>query len=252
MAELIPLAPSTLYIVAITRLGTSVEDEARALAASLGTVAYDQRLKLNAGVPVVVLSTPDAANAHACVAGLLARGHGATLCESSEIVASDAMQQVRRFRFDEDALVATEGAGARLPWHEITALVRAVHRTRTEASETVTQKRFAPARAVLTGGLVMNKKTTTTVTTRTADSEAVLYLFAAPGATPWLVAERHAHYDALGAAVTPHSTRNFELALAHIRERARGASFDDRLVTRRGPPDEIDLLAHLVARSLTG
>jgi hypothetical protein len=47
------------YVVAIMALGTTVEAEAQALAADLGTTAYEGRLKLVAGVPAIVLATTD-------------------------------------------------------------------------------------------------------------------------------------------------------------------------------------------------
>ena len=50
-----------MYVVAILELATSVEAEAAALAADLGSTAYEQRLHLVAGLPAVVLTTADPA-----------------------------------------------------------------------------------------------------------------------------------------------------------------------------------------------
>lgn len=241
---------ASVYLVAITKLASSVEDEARALAADLGGVPYDHRLKLAAGVPAIVLSTPDLEAARTCAQRISARGHGVYACSGEDVFAADDMVLLRKFEFAPDALVSLDGTGARLPWDDITALVRATHRTSTETTTTVTEKKFSASRAIATGGLMINKKTTTTTTTHASDSQAVLYIFGKRGTVPWLLREQHARYDALGDAVTLHSLENFQLVVAELRRRAPQAVFDERLMTRKAAQAaDIDVLAHVVARA---
>lgn len=218
------------YLVAITRLATPIEAEAKALAADLGGVPYDHRLKLAAGVPTIVLSTPDGDAANACATRVRARGNGVFICWSEDVLPA---QELKFFE--------------QLPFGELTALVRATLRTSTETTQTVKKKEFSAVRAVVTGGLITKKSTTTTSTSHASDIEAVLYVFGRAGTAPWLLREQHARYDALGAAVTPHSLKNFELAIAEIRKRAPQAKYDDRLVARKQAPEEQDLLAYIVA-----
>lgn len=247
-----------MFLVAITRLATSLEAEAKALAADLGTVPYEERVKLNAGMPSLVLATPDAAAAQACLMRLRGRGHTAMLVSSDDVVRADAMLQVKRFSFDDAAATGPYRGHAggliandteQRPWNEITALVRATHRSVGQAAQVLTEKKFDPMRAMLTGGLLMNKRVQKTVTTHAPEHEDVLYIFGLAGSTPWLLRERHAHYGGLGAAVTLSSHENFRLSVEAIRRRAPGALFDDRLVARRSTPAEDDVLAHIIATS---
>lgn len=245
-----------MFLVAITRLATAIESEARALAVDLGGVAYDQRVKLNAGMPSVVFATPDLAAARECVARVEGRGHAVVLVSADDVVRSQAMLQMKRFAFEDSTASGPYRGGAegllanemeRRPWEEITALVRATHRSVGQAAEVVTEKKFDPLRAAITGGLVMSKKVQKVITTHAPEHEDVLYIFGLPGSTPWILRERHAQYGALGAAITLSSHENFRLSVEAIRKRAPRALYDDRLVARKSTPHEDDVLAHIIA-----
>jgi hypothetical protein len=112
-----------MHVVAITRLATTPEVEATALAADLGTLVYEQKLKLSAALPIVVLRTRDEARASSLLAAIRARGHAGVRCSIDDIVASEDMILVRQPRLDAGALVS--GAN-RLGWEDIALLVRAV------------------------------------------------------------------------------------------------------------------------------
>ena len=252
-----------MQIVAIVALAIPIERVASTLAATLGTVVYEERLKLAAGLPAVVSMTPDAARAAALVAALAAAGQSAILCTSEDVVAASAMVSLRRFAFAEDALVAGD-SGARLPWRDIAALVRATDKRRVETSTVVTEKKFDLARTVATGGLIRSRKTKHEVTTRADDAEPVLYVFTRSGATPWILREQGTHYEALGERLASTAAPNFLATVAELRARAPHAPYDERLLTRRRPvataaeaggkltsPHDLDLLAYLVARTLT-
>jgi len=237
-------------VVAIVRLGTPIEDEARALAADLGSLPYEVRLKLKAGLPAVVLTTQDPARAVALHGALRRRGHEAIHCRGAEVVATEDMVAVRQLRLDPDALVSLSGTPARLLWIDIAALVRGVHRSSATIRKVVKQKKLAPARAVLTGGLMTSKTTTTTVLGTTEDDEAVLYVFPRTGGSPWSLRERNLQFGVLGDEATPTALRNFELVVERVRTNARQATYDDRLVNRKATPGEIDLLAHVIANAI--
>jgi hypothetical protein len=231
------------HVVAITTLATTVDDEAKALAAELGTTAYEQRLKLTAGLPAIVLATTDAAAAHALHAKLKARGHRAHVVRAADVIAASAMIQLRHFAFEEEALVS---GAERLPWSAITTLVRARHHHRSETTAVVKEKKFNATRAILSGGLVTRKTERREVVTRSEDSEQVLYLFRGDGAPPWLLREQATNYAALGATLAPTANRNFATAIELFRARAPDARFDDSLL-RRPTIDDVDLFAHLLA-----
>src|SRR4051812_19427354 len=122
---------SDVYVVAILELVGTIETVASSLAAALGTLAYEERLKLAAGLPAVVLMTPDAARATALVEALAKQGQRAVMCAASEVVAASDMVSLKRFTLESDALVAGD---ERLPWASITALVRATDKRRVESA----------------------------------------------------------------------------------------------------------------------
>ncbi len=227
------LALDTERVDLVTRLVTSLEQEVAALAADLGTVAYDERFKLSAGLPAVVLSTPDDERAESRLQELLARGHGAVTCHSSDMVPASAMVSLRRLRFDDDALVATDLPDARLPWDDVSVLLRATHRRQVESVEIVTEKKFNLTRALVTGGLVMKKTRKREVATRTDESEPVLYLFRRSRQTPWILREQETHYEGLGAQLAPTTSRNFTVTVEQLRARSTLATFDDGCLRER-------------------
>jgi hypothetical protein len=237
-----------VHVVAVTELATPIDRAAAAVAAALGTLPYEERLKLAVGLPAVVLQTADAERAAALAAALRAHGHRVLLRSSDEVVAASDMITLRRFAFDDDALVA---AGEQLPWDDVAVLVRAIDRRKRQSATVVAEKKLDLARAVITGGLVRSKTTRREVTTRVDESEPALYVFRASGGTPWILREQGTHYEALGARLSPTAAPNFVATVGELRARAPRARYDERLVTRRVPPDELDLLAHLVAWSLS-
>lgn len=231
------------YIVAIAELATSLEAEAKVLAADLGTIAYEERLKLTAGLPAIALATTDGAAAQTLLAKLRARGHRAHLCRASDVVPASAMVSLRNFQLDGDGL---DSGDIQLPWHDVSALVRARHHHVSQTSEIVKKKKFDVGRAIATGGLMMRKTEKREVVTREERSEQVLYVFRASGATPWLLREHGTHYGGLGTALAPTANRNFLIAVEQFRARAADARFDDSLL-KRPSIDDVDLYAHLVA-----
>ena len=174
--------------------------------------------------------TPDAARAAALVDTLAAQGQPALTCTSSEVVAASDMISLKRFAFTPEALVAGD-RGERLPWAEVTALVRATDWRRVESATVVVEKKFDLARTVITGGLVRSRKTKTERTTRTDDTEPVLYVFAGATATPWLLREQGTHYEGLGERLASTAAPNFLETVEELRARAPQARFDERLVT---------------------
>jgi hypothetical protein len=225
-------------------MATTIELEADALAASFGTVAYQEKLKLRAGLPALVLTTPDRARADALGAELRGRGHDALVCELADVVAASDMTILRRFRFEATAIVQGDVA---LPWNDVAALVRATHRTQTVSVEQQKEKKFNLGRALATGGLSISKTTIKEVTHRADQDEPVLYLFRRSGQPPWLLAQHRAQFFALGDRVAATAAPNFIATVTALRERAPLAYFDDRLIARKTTIAELDLLAYVLA-----
>jgi hypothetical protein len=263
-------------IIAITKLATDPETEAPLLAADLGITAYEARQKLAVGTPCVVLMTNERARTASLVSALRGRGHTAVACDGRAVVSSSAMVPVRSFHLDPDALVldappgqerqAEEGV-TRMPFVDIVALVRAAHRHAVETHQLTKEKKFRPAAAIISGGVILTKTVTRDVTRTNESKEQVLYIFSR-GRVPCLLREASAQYAGLGEAVRPTRIENFLTTVRLLRESAPNAPYDERLISLKRAPEPanepgaprafdretggIDLLAHLLAMSLAG
>jgi len=253
-------------IVALTALRGSVEDEAPRLAADLGTTPYDTALLLRSPTPVPLLRTEDRPRALALLAKLRERGHEAVACDAAAVVASDAMTHARAFRLEVDALVVTStttSAPDRAAWVDVVALVRAMHRSRSEHVEKSSERKFSLGRAAMSGGVLMTKTVTNSTKHTSEEREQVLYVFRR-GAAPLLFMQSQTRYDGLGADLRPSQIENFSTLIRLLRERAPNAVYDERLLAPRpgldrvrpgaasgsissSSSDGIDLLAHLIA-----
>jgi hypothetical protein len=233
------------FIVAIAKLGSPLEAEAKALATDLGSTAYETKLKLSGGVPAVVLTTTDSDAAQKLAEKLRARGTRAIVVRGSAVVPIGKMVRVRSFQLDGDGLSTDED---QLPWDDISALVRARSRTQHDSTEIVKEKKFDLGRAVASGGLVMRSVQKREVVTHHETSEQVLYMFRASGDTPWVMREQGTNYSGLGAAAQSTANLNIGIACDQIRARAVSARFDDSLL-RRPAITDVDLYAYLISAS---
>jgi hypothetical protein len=255
-----------VHVVALLEVRGPIETEAASLARDLGSTVYEERLKLAAGLPAIVLTSADAGAAHHLAAQLVARGHDARVCNTAEVIPSGDMFALRRFAFEPDALVSLDVAG-RLPYDDILALIRAAHQTRTETRTETKSKQFSAGRAILTGGLVMRKNVTREEKTIANERDHLLYIFRASGEAPWILRERGAQYAGLGDEAGPSSAQNFLTFIARLRKMAEGAVYDERLMRPRTAPSRVvrtgggasegfsvssasgvDLMAHLLAQ----
>jgi hypothetical protein len=253
-----------VFVVAIAELNGPVDAEAAALAADLGVTAYETRLLLVAGLPAVVRTTPDKAAALDLLGRIRARGHGAVACDVAAVVSSSAMVVMQRFRIGEGAVTLDGRPDERLPLDDVLALVAAVHRRHEDKTTTTRETKFSMQRAIWTGGVAVTKTVSKETRSATEERVGVLYVFRRTGTTPWILHQQGTSWTGL-PVVAPTEAENFRAAVALLRERATGAVFDDRLVTRKAPERTslsggsgnttvrssteagVDLLAHLVA-----
>ena len=248
-----------MYVVALAALAGDLNAESAPLAKDLGITPYEARMILTAGLPAVVLTTPELGPATALVEVLRVRKHGVVVCDSDAMVVRSRMVSMQRFRLEDDAVVADDPGApeARLEYDDIQSLLRATHRQTVATTGRVTERRFRAGAAMMTMGVVHSKTTVREVKTETEVREEVLYAFRRSGATPWILSES-AQFLGLGAALGPTRHGNFLTTTRFLRERSRFASFDERLVSRRKLPDRftgsdgMDLLAHILALWLAG
>jgi hypothetical protein len=253
-----------VLVVALAELHGTVDAEAAALATDLGVTAYETRLLLVAGLPAVLKTTDDKALALDLLARIRARGHGAVACDASAVVASSAMTRIHRFELDDRGITLTDRPEERLAFDDVLALIAASHRRHADTTTTTRETKFSMQRAIWTGGVAFTKTVSTQTHALTDERQGVLYVFRRSGATPWILHEHGTSWAGL-PVVAATGSENFRAAVALLRERAPGAVFDDRLVTRKAPERTslsggsgnatirssneagVDLLAHLVA-----
>ena len=250
-------------VVALMALASSVEEEAPRLAVDLGSTAYDAALLLRSPTPVPLLRTEDRTRAAELVTKLRARRHDVVACEASAVVLSDAMTPVRSFRLDDEAfVVSAANESASVPWADVVALVRGIHRTSNEHLEKSAERKLSLGRAAMSGGLLMTKTVTTSAKHTVEEREQVLYVFRRAGA-PMLATLSRTRYEGLAAALRPSQIENFNTLVRVLRERAPQALYDERLLAPRpglervragtagtasvSSSEGIDLLAHLIA-----
>lgn len=257
-----------MFVVALLALSTPPDAEATALAADLGLTGYEAGQLVRGHLPSILLKTGDRARALDLLGKLRGRGHEAVACDTAAVVAPEAMHELRGFRFEDDALVSLNqnGSSERLPWGELIAIVRAMHRVQGASTEKTRERKFDLGRAVLTQGLSMSKTVIKEAVSEVEQREPVLYLYRHQG-PPWLASESRCRYEGLGAALKPGRLENFNTLVRLVRERVPQVPFDERLVHVRSGGDRaksdllgtqttasnastVDLLAHLVAMSL--
>lgn len=258
-----------MFIVAITRLASSVDEEAPRLAADLGVTAFEVRQSLLPGLPAVILATPDKARAVAIGSGLRARGHDVVAIDSRSMTRAGGARILHHFRLEPGGLVAdTPGGPQRLPYGDLAVLLHATHERRTEHHDQRTVKKLSASAAIITGGIMISKKVKIDRTTHAQDTAQVLYLFFRQGPPPWILPEVGATYSYLGDRMAKSQRENFLTTLDLLRSSAPHATYDERLLRHRVPewvrvaaakallspadaplPSDpaVDLLAHLLA-----
>jgi hypothetical protein len=254
-----------VFVVVIAELHGPIEGEVAPLAADMGATAYDARLLLASGLPAIVKTTPDKAVALELLSRLRARGHGAVACDASAVVASEDMVAMRRPRLEADAVTIDDRPDERLPYSDVLALLPAVHQRRVETATQTRETKLSMGRAVMTGGMAFTKTVKTSTRNATEEREVVLYVFRKSGERPWLLREHGTGWAGLGLPLAPSESENYRLAVAALRERTPGATFDDRLMTRKAAERSslsggagtttvktssqagVDLLAHVMA-----
>jgi hypothetical protein len=224
-----------MFVVGIARLAGPLQDEAPLLAADLGMTAYDARLLLAPGLPAIVLLTPDRSRALDLLTKVRGRGHDALAFDTQAVIPSESMVRPRQLTLHDEGLTSGDPNPEHLRFVDIFLLLRTTHETSSEASHHTTKKEFSASRAVLTGGLVVRKKTTETSTTHAYGKLDVLYIYPRAGQRPWLLQESGTRYLGLGDRLAATERANFLTAVELIRSHASGAAYDDRLVGRKIP-----------------
>lgn len=248
-----------MYAVVVDRLQGEPGDNAKKAASVLGGTAYDMRASMNVpdGGPTVLTVLADAQAAEAARAQLQATGFTAAVVAVAQV---GPRIDVRRFEFTESAVVidARQGPPLELVYGDVDLLIRASAVTTTSSTKTVKERKLSIGRAALSGGLINTRTTKSQQTTRSTDSDELLYLFRGDAA-PVRMSEHGLQFQGLGDAVQPSRTANFMYTTDVLRRRCVRAGYDERLRRRAvqaqtlgrtlSPDDHLELAIDLVAAS---
>ena len=202
-------------------------------------VAYDLRLRLAGGLPVVFAQLEDGMEAAGHVEFLRARGHGAVACDAEAIPGPEDQLVPVDFELTATALrgISTRGRRFELPYTEILAMVHVACVTSAEHSVTMQEKKFAPGRAVLSGGMVLRKKVNRVDKTVVQDQEQMIYMFCRSHAAPYVWKELTLRYEGLGDQRQLATAQNFATLSKRLRTLAPHAFYDQRLLTHKRRAD---------------
>lgn len=228
---------SRLFIVAVTRWhrGRDLERELPALAASMGVGLYDARIRFNAPLPVFV-----GVNLARDVAGerleaFRSFGHGAVMCDVDSMAAPATMPSIRGFELAADAFLGVDAQ--QRPCHlshaGLRGIVRAVALGSVTQTLETTTKKLSVGRALLSGGLLLNKSVTNVQTHAATERQQVAYLFHEGQNGPVLLKEHSLNYEGLGPKRGHSTLQSFSALLDALRRAAPAAFYDERLVAHK-------------------
>ena len=220
-----------MHLVALLSWPSPIEKAIASLAEVLELAPYEARTRLTGDAPRLVTTLADRVRAEACASELSSRGFAATVVDASTIEHDADRDIVTAIEIGPESLRASlRGGGERtVRWDSISLML---HGVRALSSTTIAEQKvskFSAGRALMTGGLILSKTTTTTESKTTESRESFVYLYEA-GARPAIALyERRTNWSFLGAKLQPSAAANFAHVLGEIRRHAPHTRFDNRL-----------------------
>jgi len=218
-----------MKLVAIVRVPTHPDVAARALAQASGLALAEARMRL-APEPPLLLARLDSDSADALVAALRKAGLAA-LAIPADFPSDKDRTVTHSFSFDSAGVtfVPRLGESMRAAWPDVLAILRGLRAARSESSRTERSKSFSVGRSVLTGGLVMTRTSTKSVRSSEESTEQVILVYERSGRVA-LLSERELDFSCLGPDMLPSSTGNMLELAKLLREGAKVAFYDERLL----------------------
>ena len=215
--------------VALVRAPGAPEEAARAFALASGLTLAEARMRL-APEPPAVLARVEADKAEALVGALRKVGAPSVALDASCPTDRDRLL-VHRFSLTavEATFTSRPGDSFRFAWPEVMAILRGLRASRTEVERTEKSRSFSVGRAVMTGGLLLSRTSTKTVRSSSEETEQVLLVYLRDGRAASL-AENELEFSSLGKGMQPSSTGNMGEVARRLRENAKTAFYDERLL----------------------
>jgi len=226
-----------VYVLAIHFAPGTGEALAAPLAEALGSTLYEARARLSdpEGGPAVVATCGEIQPAWACAGRLRANGFSPLLITPEEVETNAARFQVRSFTLGEQGFTAVSRRGetAEIAYREIDFVLRGTRLEERTEVKTTEQRKFSAGRALLTGGLMLTKKTRKVEQVTTEDRDDFIQLYG-EGRPPVVFHATGLNYQSLGTALQPSVAANFAQLVERLRQAAPYARYDERLANRAG------------------
>ncbi|MFY9822424.1 MAG: hypothetical protein WAM82_13655 [Thermoanaerobaculia bacterium] len=226
-----------MYVIAIHFAPGAGETLAAPLAEALGSSLYEARARLSdpEGGPAVVANYGEIQPAWACAGRLRANGFSPLLISPEEVESNASRFQVRTFTLGGQGFTAVSRRGetAEIAYREIDLILRATRLEERTELKTTEQRKFSPGRALVTGGLILTKKTRKVEQVTTEERDELVQLYG-DGRPPVVFHASGLNYQSLGTALQPSVAANFAQLIARLRQATPHARYDDRLANRAG------------------
>jgi len=218
-----------MKLVAIVRTPARLDESARTVADATGLTLAEARMRL-APEPPALLARLEADQASALVAVLRKAGL-ATLAVDTRCPTDKDRTVARSFALAARGVTFTPrfGSSLEVEWADVVAILRGLRASRSEVERTEKAKRFSVGRAIATGGLAMTRGSTKTVRSSEEAFEQVIFVYGRDGRAATL-AEGELEFTCLGTGMQPSSTANMVELARLLREKAKGAFYDERLL----------------------
>ncbi len=199
-----------------------------------GLALTEVRARLAGTLPRVLLAEPDGARARDLASRLEARAFTVVVCDPTMAPGDDDRVVARALEWDAGGqLLVTGAAGERevLTPASLALIQRGVRTATTTEVTKKKERRLSPARALLTGGLLLTKTVESESTRTTSQQDPFLLLHGRDGQRDVIVYGQRVDYRFLGAAMQPTSVANFQVLLARLASWAPGVPIDERAAT---------------------
>ncbi len=218
-----------MKLVAIARAPAHPDEAARALAEAAGLALAEARMRL-AREPPALLARLEPDKADALVASLRKAGLAA-LAVAARFPTDEDRTIAHAFSFDDAGITFTPrfGDAMRVAWPDVLAILRGLRASRSETERTEKSRSFSVGTAIATGGLKMTRTSTQTVRSSEESTEQVILVYARSGRVAML-SERQLDFSCLGPGMHPSSSSNMAELARRLREKAKPAFYDERLL----------------------
>ncbi|BDG01471.1 hypothetical protein [Anaeromyxobacter oryzae] len=218
-----------MKLVAIARAVASPDEAARAVADATGLTLAEARMRL-APEPPALLARLEPDEAALLVVALRKAGLAA-LSVDVRCPTDKDRTVAHSFAFDDAGITFTPRFGdpAVFEWTDVMAILRGLRASRSDVTRTERSKSFSLGAAVATGGLWMTRTSTKTSRSSEETGEQVIFVYARDGRAATL-AESQLDFSCLGTGMQPSSTANMAELARRLREKARSAFYDERLM----------------------